>query len=155
MSRRERERSSESRQIENWYNEILEMSKPKMKEKVREWDSRKWKKDLEEKETACIYRRFKKDVCEEKCYDNRDASKLLFKARADNLTLNSKKWNGRADTKCDLCGDEREDLVHFLIDCNKLENKRDSRIMEKFQDTDKETMAGKIRRKARRDLLIQ
>ena len=48
------------------------------------------------------------------------------------------------DARCDLCGDEREDLVHFLIDCSKLENKRDRSIMEKCQDADKENMAGKI-----------
>ena len=137
-------RSNESRQIGIWFHEVLELSKPQIKEMMRHWDSRKWKMDLEEKETARIYRRFKENMGEEKCYDNRPASELLFKARANNLTLNSKRWSGRVDARCDLCGDEREDLVHFLIDCSKLENKRDRSIMEKCQDADKENMAGKI-----------
>ena len=30
----------------------------------------------------------------------------------------------REDTRCDLCGEEREDLENFLLDCRELEEER-------------------------------
>ena len=48
------------------------------------------------------------------------------------------------DTKCELCDNENEDLIHFLIDGKELENKRNKQIMEKNLNQDKEVMAGKI-----------
>ena len=48
------------------------------------------------------------------------------------------------DTKCDLCDNENEDLIHFLIDCKKLEHLRDERIMVKCLDENKEQIVGKI-----------
>ena len=44
------------------------------------------------------------------------------------------KHKGRAnqdyDTKCKLCQEEIEDIVHFTIKCKKLENKRDYSIID-------------------------
>ena len=68
-----------------------------------------------------IYREFKKEIKEEKCYDNRPESKLLFLARTNSLDLNTenrhKKEIEEQDTSCTLCGNENEDIIHFMIDC--------------------------------------
>ena len=78
------------------------------------------------------------------CYDNKFSSKLLFKARSNMLNLKIENRHKNGDTSCDLCNEEREDLVHFLLDCKLLENKRHKNIMTKFHDTNKENMVGKI-----------
>ena len=78
------------------------------------------------------------------CYDNRFSSTLLFKARSNTLKLKDFNRFTNKDTSCSLCGDEREDLVHFLIGCNKLEESRDKTIMEKYRDVNKEKMVGRI-----------
>ena len=39
---------------------------------------------------------------------------------------------------------ETEDLIHFLIKCEKLDCKREKEVMEKYKDEDKEQMAGNI-----------
>ena len=81
---------------------------------------------------------------EEKFYDNRDSSKYLFQARTNTLPLNITRRHTGGDTKCELCNNENEDLIHFLIDCKELEHKRNQQIMEKKQNQNKELMAGSI-----------
>ena len=78
------------------------------------------------------------------CYDNKFSPILLFRARSNTLKLNVEKRHKSGDTKCDLCGQVKEDLVHFLLDCKELESKRDKEIMEIYYDSDKEEMCGKI-----------
>ena len=34
------------------------------------------------------------------------------------------------DTKCKLCQEETEDIVHFTVKCKKLENKRNYSIID-------------------------
>ena len=66
----------------------------------------------------------KKEIKEDKYYDNRESSKYLFLARSNTLPLNIKRKYTGGDTKCKLCNTENEALVHFLINCKKLEHKR-------------------------------
>ena len=47
------------------------------------------------------------------------------------------------DTRCELCGDGYEDLLHFVKGCEKLENKRDKRLFEKYKgNSDEDTIGG-------------
>ena len=69
---------------------------------------------------------------------------LLFKAKSNTLKLNIQKIHKKGDIRCDICGDEREDLVNFLVDCKELEGVRDKKIMKEFCDTNKEHMIGEI-----------
>ena len=89
-----------------YYEQLTSLSKENIKNRAREWDTEKWKEDMESKSTT-------------------------------------KRHTG-GDTKCELCDNENEDLIHFLIDCKELENKRNKQIMEKNLNQDKEVMAGKI-----------
>ncbi len=99
---------------------------------------------MERKSSLKIYREFKLKIKEKNSNDNRDSSKYLFQARTNTLPLNTTKHHTGGDTKCELCDNENEDLIHFLIDCKELENKRNKQIMEKNLNQDKEVMAGKI-----------
>ena len=72
----------------------------------------------------------------DECYSNRTASKYLAKARTNSLqvreVLGRTKENRKNnyDTTYQLCGEEEENLEHFMIKCNKLEGKRDREIMD-------------------------
>ena len=126
------------------YGEIKTMKKEEIKKKIREWDTEKWKEELRSKSSVKIYRNFKEHMKDDGCYDNKFSSKLLFKARSNTLNLKIENRHKNGDTSCDLCNEEKEDLVHFLLDCKILENKRNINIMTAFHDTNKENMVGKI-----------
>ena len=126
------------------FEEIETLSIGKIKTISRKWDTRKWKEDMEEKRSLKIYREFKKEIKEEKYYDNRESSKYLFLARSNTLPLNIKNKYLGGETICDLCNTENEDLVHFLISCKKLEHKRNKEIMLRNHNENKEIMVGNI-----------
>ena len=130
------------------YEEIETLKRTKIKSKVREWDSKNWKREIENKSSISIYRTFKKEIREEKCYDNRPESNLLFQARTNTLDLNTrnrfKKEDDEKDTRCKLCGKENENLIHFLIECKEMEKVRDKELMKKYQEENMETMTGNI-----------
>ena len=126
------------------YGELNELSKKDIKKRIRDQDTKKWKEEMEEKSSINIYKKFKNKMKDDGCYDNKFSSILLFRARSNTLKLNVEKRHKSGDTKCDLCGQVKEDLVHFLLDCKELESKRDKEIMEIYYDSDKEEMCGKI-----------
>ena len=74
------------------------MNKRAIKNKVRERDNRIWREELDMLSSAGIYRNWKKEIREERFYDNSEASTILFRARANSLKLNDRKRHGGGDT---------------------------------------------------------
>lgn len=111
-------------EIELRYGDIGRLTKEKLKEMVKNWDSRKWKEEVNNKTSLKIYEREKVEIREENVYDNRPSSIILFRARTNTLPLNDRNRHGNGSMECKLCGSEREDLKHFLMDCRELENCR-------------------------------
>merc|ERR1712082_38892 len=66
------------------------------------------------------------------CYGNSYSSKLYARARLNALQLEEHKGRGNKyyDTTCKLCGKGEENIVHFTIICDKLEQKRDNRLID-------------------------
>merc|ERR1712008_316581 len=130
------------------YNEIYKLKRKEIKKKVRKWDNDMWKKELESKTSLTIYRNFKKEMREEKNYDNRPESRLIFQARSNTLNLNDrkrfKKESTKEDKECKLCGNEEENMIHFIIECKEMETVRNSRLMIKYQEENKEDIIGNI-----------
>ena len=126
------------------FEELRILSRDNIKEKARKWDTERWKENMRKKSTLKIYRQFKLEIKEEKFYDNSDASKYLFQARSNSLQLNTRNRHTGGDTKCELCNNENEDLIHFLINCEGLEHKRNKAIIEENKNQSKEIMAGNI-----------
>ena len=71
------------------------------------------------KNSLTLYRSHKKEIREERIYDNRPASTILYKARANILPLKDRNRHVQKDTHCPLCGDEDtiEDIYHFMLYC--------------------------------------
>ena len=128
------------------YGDIEEKDKKEIKRIVKEYDDNKWKADLGSKPLARIYHEKKKEIKQEKIYDNRWSSVLLFRARANILDLNDRqRFNqGHKDTSCKLCGEEYEDLTHFLIKCKGLEEQRNTQIILKNKGSNDEDTVGNV-----------
>ena len=106
------------------------LDKGGIRAKVREYDNRKWREEMEAKSTLWVYRKFKRKIEEEKFYDNSWASEILFSARTNTLVLEDLKRHSKEDTSCKICDiGEKEDLGHFIIRCNKLNWFRNKDLM--------------------------
>ena len=87
--------------------EIENRKKEDLEERIRKWDTEKWKRELENKDSLSIYRAWKKEIKEEKVYDNKYSSVLLFKARTRTLPLNEINRHSNGDVKCTMCGNAK------------------------------------------------
>ena len=114
------------------------MSKEDIKQKVRDYDNKRWKESLETKTTLEVYKKYKKKICEEICYDNTRDSELLFRARANVLGLEDLRRHSTENLDCKICDiKEKEDLGHFLFRCSKLEKVRDRELFTQGTEVDR------------------
>ena len=121
------------------------MSKNAIKKKIREMDNRKWKKDIETKTSLTMYEKHKTEIKEESIYDNRLSTKILFGSRTNTLEINiENRHRENENTKCDLCGKEDETTIHFILECEKLEDKRNKKLIRKYTQKEKEDTLAKI-----------
>ena len=123
------------------YERLRQMSKEEIKRKVRDRDDEVWLNGLREKVTVDLYLEYKGKIQEARVYDNSLKSDLFFAARSNTMELNElrARWR-KGEPTCDLCGAEREDLMHFILKCRPLEGKRRG-VIEKFRsDCDRDTL---------------
>ncbi len=100
-------------------------TKESIRRKMRELDTREWKKEMDEKKSLVIYRKWRQEKGgQEGIYSNDQASQLLFKCRINILQLNDRKRFRKEETTCDVCGAENEDLIHFLFWCTGYKEER-------------------------------
>ena len=133
------------RKVEIRYEELEGLSKYMIKKKVKDYDTRIWKRDLEDKSTLFIYRTYKEAMREETFYKNGEASRLIFRARTNTMALNDRFRHDRGDirrcTNCSICAVEYEDLGHFLLRCERLDGERDRVLLREMRGrNDTETL---------------
>merc|ERR1712033_155374 len=111
---------------------LCSMTKEGINRMMLEYDTEKWIKDLEEKSTLKYYREGKIKMGYENCYRNNAESMLYAQARINTLKLEEAIGRGQRyyDQTCKLCGLEKEDLLHFMLKCPKLEKRRDREILD-------------------------
>ena len=124
--------------------DLNEMNKLEIKDRVRERDTEKWKEEISKKPKARLYKEYKGEIKEEKIYDNTFASELLFGARSNSLNLNDTRKHSGGVVICDVCGEEEEDLIHFMVRCGGLEGRRDRRLMDKFRGKNNTETTGRL-----------
>ena len=85
------------------------------------------------------YKEGKKNIQYDLCYTNNTSSKILARARTNTLQVEEfiHRRNGNHDTTFKLCGQEEEDLLHFIIKCPRLNQKRNRRLMNRWRNRDK------------------
>ena len=115
------------------WDQLGKIDRQSLKRLVRDYDTEKWREGMNKKTSLRIYELEKKDIGYEFCYRNNSYSRFLARARMNSLQLEEHKGRGQKNynTNCKLCGEEKEDMVHFLTKCKNLEIKRDYNIIDK------------------------
>ena len=121
-----------------WYKEMLKymrwaeieereleyMTKEEVKKAIAKVVEKEWKNEVDRRTTLKIYKCFKSEMQQENMYSNNPSSTLWFKARANCLKLNDRKRFLKMEMKCEVCGDEKEDIIHFILECSPLNELR-------------------------------
>ena len=78
----------------------------------------------------------------ENCYRNNTNSIFLARARTNTLKLEEHKGRGVPgyDKTCKLCKKSEENIVHFIIDCNELEEIRNYNLIDSRLKNSEEKM---------------
>ena len=68
----------------------------------------------------------------ENCYRNNTNSTFLARARTNTLKVEEHKGRGvpGSNKTCKLCNDGEENIVHFIIDCEELEDTRNYNLID-------------------------
>ena len=76
------------------------------------------------------------------CYRNSLDSTFYAKARINALKLEEQIGRGKEnyDKSCKLCGREDEDMVHFIVKCEKLEEARSKDLLDRGTRDPEEVM---------------
>ena len=91
-----------------------------------------------------IYREFKGEIKEETYY-NDEESRILFQIRSNTLKLNDRRRHEGRSTQCELCGNEKEDLEHFILVCGALEEERRKITkLQRPQEEDQRKIIGEL-----------
>ena len=101
------------------WEELKNLDRKSLKRRIKKYDN--------EKPAGRFYASEKRGIKYEYCYRNSYNSKLYARARLNALQLEEHKGrsNKNYNTTCKLCGEEKKDLIHFIVKCKKLEKKRD------------------------------
>merc|ERR1711874_565357 len=145
-----------SKEIGRWYKAINEyrnelkiswddlekMDKATLKVIVKGYDTDKWIEGMTGKISLRYYIQEKKKIEYEHCYRNNRNSIFLARARTNTLKLEDHKGRGLPgyDKTCKLCKEGKEDIVHFIIDCKKLEKSRDYNLIDRNINNSEERM---------------
>ena len=104
-------------------HEIRMESEKWLKGKIRDYDNARWKEEIENKTSLYIYRQYRDEI-KERFYFNNKADMLLFRMRTNTLNLNDRNRFKGENISCVMCGAEKEDIVHFVVECCKLQEYR-------------------------------
>merc|ERR1712002_1089238 len=112
---------------------LYTLTKSEIKTLTRHHDTQQWEKELKEKKILKYYKEGKGKMRYEHCYRNNINSMFFARARLNALGLEEAKRRGNIfhNTICKLCKNEDEDLLHFVIECPKLENERNYEIIDR------------------------
>ena len=100
------------------------MTKEDINEKVAEVVEREWREELDKRSTLKLYKENKLHMMQVNDYNNHPSSTLWFRARTNCMLLNERNRFRNMEMKCELCGADREDLMHFILECQKLNEDR-------------------------------
>ena len=118
------------------------LTKGEIKTITRNYDTQLWEKELRDRKILKYYKEGKGKLGYEFCYRNNVDSMFYARARLNALSLEEARGRGKVfyDKTCKLCGQEEEDLLHFMIKCPYLEKRRNFEIIDESVVEPKERM---------------
>merc|ERR1711874_296360 len=129
-------------ELEITREELENLDRVNLKKMEKKYDTEKWKQGLIQKTSLRYYIQGEKDIGYEFCYRNNNNSSFLARARTNSLKLEEHKGRGIPgyDRTCKLCKKEEENLVHFIMDCEELDDIRNLKFMNRTQETSENRM---------------
>ena len=121
----------EMKEVNVSFGEMGKVSKQHLEEKIKLKDTERWKEEVRNKTTLELYWNHKRHVKEESWMDNRPSSAIMYQARSGCLPVKERKRHWGEEGSCEVCGDGREDLEHFMLWCTGLQEKRNN--IKEFQ----------------------
>ena len=124
------------------WEQLRKLSRANLKQLVKDYDTAKWYEGMSGKVSLRFYIQEKAEVRYEFCYRNSIDSTFYAKARMNALKLEEQMGRGKEnyDRSCKLCGQEDEDIVHFIVTCEKLEEARNTDLLDRGIENPEETM---------------
>ena len=120
--------------------EVLEkLEKSALKTLINHYDTNEWRIGMAGKVSLKYYIKEKSKVKYEYCYRNSTDSLFLARARTNSIKLEDHKGRGVEgyDRTCKMCKKTEENIVHFLINCEKLEAYRNYDLIDgNIQDSE-------------------
>ena len=114
------------------WEKLYTLTKSEIKALTRNYDTSQWEKELKEKKILKYYNEGKGKMKYEHCYRNNINSMFYARARLNSLRLEEAMGRGNIfyNSICKLCKQEEEDLLHFMIECPRLERNRNYEIID-------------------------
>ena len=82
---------------------------------------------------------------QEEIFHNDKAHVFLFRIKSNTLGLNDRNRDKGGCIKCELCGTDLEVLIHFVAECHKFQNKRNTILrLQNPQEEIKTKLVGEI-----------
>ena len=108
----------------NWVGmdmgEVMGATGQEIKRRIAQRVELDWRREMEEKSTLWMYRRFRGEMGEED-YRGGGEDRIWFRARTNCLWLGDRNRESYMN-RCDTCKkDVREDLLHFVLECERME----------------------------------
>merc|ERR1711874_706091 len=125
------------------WDDLKELDKTTLKSMIKSYDTDKWEEGMTRKVSLRYYIQEKKKIKYEHCYRNNRNSLFLARVRTNTIKLEDHKGRGLIgyDKTCKLCREDKEDIVHFIIDCKKLEKSRDYNLIDENIHSSEEKMS--------------
>ena len=115
------------------WDDLEKLEKPALKKLIKLYDTSEWKNGMAEKVSLKFYIQEKDKIKYDYCYRNNTNSLFLARARTNSIKLEEHKGRGIVgyDKTCKMCKEAEENIVHFLMDCGKLEAHRNYDLIDK------------------------
>merc|ERR1711874_41797 len=122
--------------------DLENLNRSALKNIIKKYDSDKWRQGLIQKPSLTYYIQGKKEIDYEFCYRNNSSSTFLARARTNTLKLEEQKGRGVPgyNKTCKLCKKDEENIVHFIIDCEELEDIRNYNLIDNNLSNSEEKM---------------
>ena len=100
------------------------LTKEDISKEVAEVVERECREELDKRSKLKLYKENKLHMMQVNDYNSHPSSTLWFRARTNCILLNERNRFRNMETKYELCGADREDLMHFILEGRKLKEDR-------------------------------
>ena len=106
---------------------LRNMKNEELKDKINKIGDTRWKEKVDSMSSLSLYKT-KMKMQEEDIYDNSFKSVLMYRCRSNTIKLGWRIGLEGGESRCRMCREENEDIVHFIKVCPGLETIRQKHL---------------------------